>query len=403
MRQFVQKLKEKPEKIKVLTVGNSVAYNFDFATTTKFLETMREFTEHTVWEFEHGLIHGGYEPEHVYHATQANANFLDGVNVVIIQYEKFSAKAKAEPLLRSLLNLPTKPFIILLQHCALDAFAPPQEAAASGFAISELSEAELRRTWQIANHYGIPVVSACNALETVKASTCKDEPTFSSIDDLKHQVYIDLMHYNTDVAGMEGCLMADMIVSAYADPEYVTDFDSDLDTLPEPFEPLSDNNLETVFFWSTMFGNLMWETSSGWELKQGGKRGNKKWLAPAHVGASLSFTSPPCSRISIEYYKHHELPMGLIEVTVDGKATTVDACCQTSCVGIPGQGFYHRAVVGDELPVEAHKVEIRLLERSSTNCTEIGNQFSLTGVYGELKDSMIDKLGRVQNKAIEHL
>ncbi|CAE8588830.1 unnamed protein product [Polarella glacialis] len=185
-------------------------------------------------------------------------------------------------------------------------------------------------------------------------------------------------------ATMEGCLVADMVVSAM-DDKYTARFDFEADRLPPPLQPLEKSL--AVFANSTMSNNFESEDIEqivGWRMEKGGKGGMKRWWHANEVGAKMSFATPPCNSVSLEIYKHHEIPMGMIEVRVDGNATQIDACCPSPCVGFPGQGIYASQVVGEGLLLVPHHVEITLLERNySTQCASLGNQFSLVGVFGE--------------------
>ena len=89
----------------------------------------------------------------------------------------------------------------------------------------------------------------------------------------------------------------------------------------------------------------------------------------------------------LEYYKHHELGMGIAEIKVDGKVTaTIDACCKNTCIdngdGVK-RGFYYITPIAKKLDYAIHKVEIKVIRRHSTRvCEKDGNQFNIISVIG---------------------
>lgn len=118
--------------------------------------------------------------------------------------------------------------------------------------------------------------------------------------------------------------------------------------------------------------NVSVVANEGWTLRTGGAGGNKRWLHATSLGATLRLRVPITSRrLVLEYYKHDELPLGLLlamvrwplhretpairsdslhlpetkQITatsryIDGRCVPTDHCPT-------GQGFYHRDVIAD--------------------------------------------------------
>ena len=104
-------------------------------------------------------------------------------------------------------------------------------------------------------------------------------------------------------------------------------------------------------------------------------------------GSTINFITPkPCTEILLEYYKHHELGIGIAEIKVDGKVTaTIDACCKNTCIdngdGVKEVLLLHLSQ--KKLDYAIHKVEIKVIRRHSTRvCEKDGNQFNIISVIG---------------------
>lgn len=139
-------------------------------------------------------------------------------------------------------------------------------------------------------------------------------------------------------------------------------------------------------------------SNHGWSIRTGGAGGGKRWLhagAPdADVRLRVPMTTP---RLTIEYYKHDALPLGMVNATLswqragkvayeshmqlDGRCAAADGCPK-------GQGFYHRAVLADELaPLmragDAEVGELRLQVVPRTDGRN-GTEFSVVTVVAEV-------------------
>merc|ERR1712113_524390 len=97
---------------------------------------------------------------------------------------------------------------------------------------------------------------------------------------------------------------------------------------------------------------------------------------------------PPATHVELEVYRHPTLPMGLIEVVVDGKVSArVDGCCpKGGCPGIPAnQGFYFQEVVADGLPFKEHRLQLRAVDRDGiTTCAQLGNKFDVRSIVAKV-------------------
>lgn len=376
LRTFVELLQRREgtdESVKLLTLGNSVARRHKYATTRSLMDTLEKMFPRVHWEYETGKVEGGFEPAHMYNAIQARPWEYSKYDIFMVQYLGFADKKNAEELIRLLLDMERKPLVILVQHCIKDSFEPGH-ASGEGHDFWVKQE---RQMFELAEHYSLPLVSACNAMRAMVAD--KSEMNLHSLFKVMFDKEDDF-HYVESAEVMEGCLVADMIASAAASKLYARL--ADPEELPAPIGLLEDS--KCVFMNSTM-DKRFWPNITGesWEFKTGGKGGNKRWLQPKHDNALLSFIAPPSTSISLEVYKHHERPMGAVEVSVDGRVVAqVDACCPVPCVGIPGQGFYYTQEVAAGLSLAEHLVEIRSVKKSDTSCLKLGNEFSLVGIIG---------------------
>jgi hypothetical protein len=115
------------------------------------------------------------------------------------------------------------------------------------------------------------------------------------------------------------------------------------------------------------------------------------WLFANSSAAKFSVGTPaPATHYMVSVYTHHDLPLGLLKVTVDGDASTViDPCCKAPhCEGTgPGRGLYRefRVPAAGELQVGAHTVSFEVVERAPDaplDCARRGVEMSLVGLNG---------------------
>ncbi|KAK3254396.1 hypothetical protein CYMTET_36390 [Cymbomonas tetramitiformis] len=123
----------------------------------------------------------------------------------------------------------------------------------------------------------------------------------------------------------------------------------------------------------------------GWIIQEDDRHGHRqRWYEAAATDAYMEIQTPNATALSVKYYMHHDLPMGLFSVQVDDNpAVVVDGCCQADCVaGAPGQGIFSRTQIAHNLPDVPHRVLIKVLHRDTTHCSRIGSKVSLSGIVG---------------------
>ena len=102
---------------------------------------------------------------------------------------------------------------------------------------------------------------------------------------------------------------------------------------------------------------------------------------------------PPFTRLLLELYTHHDLPLGGVEVVVDDRivARRVETCCPApQCKGVPrGQGVYHAFAVPPHsaapLPLKKHTITINVVPRGEDEpplCAKEGHNVSIVGLIG---------------------
>jgi hypothetical protein len=131
--------------------------------------------------------------------------------------------------------------------------------------------------------------------------------------------------------------------------------------------------------------------ASGWRTLIGGAGGSKVWLFANSSGAAFTVRTPaPATHYMVSVYTHHDLPLGLLKVTVgDDDTTVIDPCCKaTHCEGTgPGRGLYKefRVPSTGELQAGAHTVLLEVVARSPDaplDCARRGVEMSLVGLNG---------------------
>merc|ERR1711935_1191712 len=103
------------------------------------------------------------------------------------------------------------------------------------------------------------------------------------------------------------------------------------------------------------------------------------------MGSIIEFVTPPAKILILEYYKHHDLPLGRISVAVDGGIPVIiDSCCPTHCFWNHGHGLHETIPILENGAYQVHNVTITLKGRegSDTQCSVFGNDFSLTSIIG---------------------
>eukprot|EP00747_Dinoflagellata_sp_TGD_P146504 gnl/TRDRNA2_/TRDRNA2_176700_c8_seq5.p1 gnl/TRDRNA2_/TRDRNA2_176700_c8~~gnl/TRDRNA2_/TRDRNA2_176700_c8_seq5.p1 ORF type:complete len:415 (-),score=45.21 gnl/TRDRNA2_/TRDRNA2_176700_c8_seq5:66-1310(-) len=400
---FTRLVKENHSKINVYLFGDSATYMNNHTTVNTFLHTMAAQYPETRWNFD--VTEDQSTPDDAFESVASGRKNLTHVHVIILQYVQFANHAgghnlNSEAMLRMLLQLPQKPLVLIVHHCCMMHWA-----GKFGFRNPEgyqWWDDEWHKMRELAEHYQVPTISACSALDALVSENCtkhSEKKCFKSPRDMQLSLFgqtdktIDSIHYNTIGGSMEGCLLAEMVESGLENlPSQLENFRSQNENFPEPLEPASMPTAVTVFILSTRTGDLRPDTD-GWELVQGGNRGKKKWYNATRPNATMTFLTPPCTQLFLQYYKHHELPMGIAEITVDGVKTAVlDACCPgEGCAGIPSdQGFPFMTQIASRLPLEPHIVEVKAVQRQSAGaCSQFGNKFDVVSLVG--KKTLVDK------------
>ena len=442
---FQQKLKGNTKEIKVVTVGNSVARYNDYRTIRQFLETMELMHPTITWKTDLKVgVNGGRSQEGMYSdlSTKKSSHFHNA-DVIIIQYSIFASCRNciyAEELLRTFLELKSKPLVLMVEHVAYGGLYNGNYTGKNG------SYAARKDVWErikqdergLALHYNLPFVSMSAALNIVLLGLQAKKELYRSelmgkydgkgrclgkggINKLKtpdfklhwKKYYSDNLHFSALGNAIAGCLLADVANSIASATSETCGALGTAYRLPPPFledtkQRVSENHVfefvnstaqRTLFplALSKFLGERIALGAKvrnpylkGFRFKQGGKGGEKIWLNTMAQGAILRFTTPkPCTQIRVEYYKHHELGMGMAEVKVDGKIVFVlDACCKKTCVdngdGIK-RGFYYVATVAENLERKIHNVEIKTIKRTSNVCETSGNQFDIVSIMGNTK------------------
>lgn len=188
----------------------------------------------------------------------------------------------------------------------------------------------------------------------------------------------DHVHYNEAGSVMEGLLAAFALKTLFALPAPKL-----FPALPQPVQP--GNGRESVFCMSLLYGTLKADAVNGWAVERGGAENSKQWWGSSTINASLTLHTPPSNTLELQYYRHHSLPLGLLEVYVDGKlSATLDGCCASDCIpGLSGQGFYDTSVIARGLDSKvSHTVTLQIIERVITTCLVLGNTFNFVAVVG---------------------
>ena len=368
-RETLQKLIAQDE-VRLVVTGNSVARSSNFSTARVIIEHALAPLFKRV-TFDYATVQGGFEPHEV---AACGIEVFQKADIVLIQYEIFSEKGGSETLLRLVLSLPRKPIIIFVQHCMLPSFDGSSQ---------ELLERNRQTENMLALHYNVVFVSACNAIDTLFAGTCREFGEMNLNRDILALETLffsttDHVHYNEMGSTMEGLLAASALKTLFELPVLALN-----PALPQPVR--LENGKESIFCMSLLYGTFKAEAVEGWAIERGGAENSKQWWGSSTVNASLTLQTPPSNTLELQYYRHHSLPLGLLEVYVDQKLTaTLDGCCASDCIpGLSGQGFYDTTVIAHGLDkTVSHTVTLRIIERVSTTCLLLGNTFNFVAVVG---------------------
>jgi hypothetical protein len=276
---------------------------------------------------------------------------------------------------------------------------------------------------RFAKYYNLPYFDTCQALGTLvdpiydslKAHKCSSTSSsagstshsFDSFDDvIKHQFHYqggDPMHYSKTGVALQACLLAQSFLagqdylSHHPQPHIRSNSTTSTSTntmellLPPPMFP--DSKFGASLFCAKMTDDtptgfkhsIQTSQTVGWTQKQGGRGGKKVWIEALDANSRLVLITPPATKLTMEYYRHHDLPMGAVEIHVDGTLVhkELDGCCETDCIqGAPHQGLYHSVDLADNLVMQPHNVTILTIAKNKTKCLELGSQFDITTIIG---------------------
>jgi len=394
---FAQWLATKPPEANVFTFGDSTSYYNNFSTSVAFIETMRRHHPATRWNFNHGVRDRASNNKELLQAGHFDGGLKD-VHVIIMQF--IGLRKEDEDFVRLLLRLPGKPLVMAVQHCQFQqltahlsmATAKDNRPYAKGdFAKGDRVSLEREKASdrKLMHHYSLPLVSACSAIDQLFSNTCAEEKRINDASEL-HNVFFygsDLVHYNNFAMGMEGCLLADLVLQG-SSAEQRKEVDDDV--LPKRLG--QTDNMKTVFANLTLTGDFNPTELNGFTRQQGGKGGEKVWYGTTEFNSSLTFKTAPATELTLMYYKHPDLPMSQVKVFIDGALwTIVDGCCHKACPGIPEhQGFHAKSIIATKLPMEPHVVTLLTIKRSNKqrgSCAEQGFKFDVLGVVGKVDES----------------
>jgi hypothetical protein len=359
-----------------------------------FIETMKHHYPATQWNFKKGSRESAANNKVLVQAGHFDDSLKD-VHVVIMQFISIID----EELLRLVLDLPSKPLVMAVHHCQYQQLSahpsvdpdrdnrPWAKGEFGRFGDRVWLEASKAEARKMIHHYSLPLVSACSAIDQLFSNTCSEEKRISDQIELRNAFFhgMDTVHYNNAAMGMEGCLLSDLVLQGPSGDQCKGVND---DVLPERIQPA--DNMKTVFADTTLTGSFNPTELNGFTRQQGGKGGEKVWYGTTVYNASLTFETAPATELSLMYYKHPDLPMGLVKVFIVGALwTMVDGCCDKACPGTPEhQGFHADTIVATRLPMQPHKVTILTVKRDKRQAQgscSFGSKFDLLGVVGKVE------------------
>eukprot|EP00038_Savillea_parva_P024262 m.43511 g.43511 ORF g.43511 m.43511 type:complete len:557 (+) comp6419_c0_seq1:511-2181(+) len=408
--------------INISVVGNSVARQNDFATTRLFVDALRQVAPlGRQFAIQHRAVAGGFEPKHLMQCGAA-ASELSSAHVVVVEWSSPTGpEAKLdtafEQLIRQFIALPQQPLIVYISHCTLADFSYDADWAAHP---GRKTVGEPDGYWEtmrvyerkLAALYNLPFVDTCAAFKSFLAgyTTCNDVSPGMILNrstDLIPLFAPDYLHQNELGNELQSCLVAQTVLGGPPCDETSRDL---LNPLPDrqgkgllealgptgqPFVSLTEDNTSTqaVFCMSARDGTLSLDPAgkaSGWIQRVGGAGGQKVWLSSNTSGARFATRTPrPATHYKVELYAHHDLPLGLVRVIVNGSITDIDPCCPApQCAGtLQGRGLYKgfRVPHVGEFPLAAHPIEFQVIERpngTASVCAVAGNDVSLAGMIG---------------------
>ena len=397
----------KTAKRTIFVIGNSVARWLKFLTARMVSQVLaRRFPNvafHVANMGKHSntdeFTPGGHGPEHLLFCGDLSK--LAKADLVLIH---FTELARIAPLVEMLHRLPTSPLLVVIKHCT-----SPQleiglvgEERASARESAWLARVKQRDIWSVEErrsrvaHYArseradaevvarfnLTSVDSCALLRGILRDDCRlggsgmarMGPYQGDLPRFLREMYFtpaktniskglaDPVHQSPVYSVLQGCVTAALMVSmpratgaaaaALPAPAMVAAPSGWCITTRSGARPgvlplglrargLRDGALEVL-------------QSLGWEAKQGGVDGSKRWLEAHQVGSQLTLRIGDVlgmRRLLIEYYAHASLPLGVLRVNVSiGRTswiTQIDGHCKSGC--LPQQGFYFMHVAAERL------------------------------------------------------
>ena len=367
--------------VQIALLGNSVAVTNNAATTATFIAKLRRSYPRVTFTFRKDQALGGFEPSHFF---LCGVHSLESADLVLLQYESFASKQHGEALLRTILSLPTRPAVLAVIHCSANHWRHGSSSSSS----SSDPHAQERLLF---THYNVPTIDACKAMSTLLDGSCAAEETTTTkwnAATLRSKWYTDHVHYKPHAMIAQGCHLSHLYTA-------VTSVDGEADDaapaqlLPKPLAPSSEST--PTFCHTAPAGSLQPRSTSGWVAMRGGKRNSKHWFGSSVPGSTLEYLTPRSDSVLLEYYKHHNLPMGRVSVTVDGGPSRVlDACCGAARCAWHGNGVNALVTLVEGAELKPHSLVITMLPRyNASPCARHGSvdQFSLLSIIGTRRGS----------------
>ena len=434
---FRRWLSSRPERVAVAVVGNSVARSNAFSVAKGLAAAVRAYAgERCKVTLSYQTVHGGFEPENLYECGLPMTKAIDA-DVILIQYEIFAVKRRAEELVRAMLTLPRRPLVVLVSHCMLEDFLPTH----SQFSYRNAHDTER----ELARAYGLPFVGTGDALRSIlnvsagakgvlpgDGGPCDGEPAYvASLEAMLRTFFAvkpdgsaDTIHYGPGGAALQVRLLAHLLLDAddrtqdheapVSAMQYATGWRGNGTTVPTlparmvlredelffrgqpPYAIHGSDSAHGAPAYCLQTGKPLFDQvivdalSNGWTRRKGGAGGAKTWYEASKVGATIEFSLPSAAFVALVVYVHHDLPMGMLLATL-GNGTeriVIDTCCAQECVAeAAGQGLY-KTVWLNELPLrEKDRLPLRLeviARPGKSACAKDGNFVSISALYGHV-------------------
>ena len=413
-----------PAEMQVTTVGNSVARTGQFAVTRGLIRALRGAFPRTSFTFAEGTnVDGGFGASHLY-LCGLDQPHLRHSNIIVVHYTLF-VSPESEALLRNLLSMPSKPLVILVSHCSAPDWHnwPGYHVDPSRYEAARTHNRTEWTWWQksastspsrpniwaqhrrvehsYAQHYDIPFVDTCSAMRSMAfggrdgvGATCA--PSFNSLDALAAEFAgegTDPVHYSPNGTTLQSCILAEALLGAADEPKRGAARTGGIRSRRLPPAMGEHSPQPADFCLQAKLGSkpggmqsaVVLAATRGWRFHRGGRGGRKQWFGANATGATMVLRTPPFARLALEIYRHHSLPMGAIQLAIDGVTAPawIDGCCVDHCVpDAPNQGFNFKAAVEGVWPYTTHTVTITTVAKTATNCTTLGSQVNLVGIIG---------------------